>query len=414
MSNTPAPLQQYGFGAFGFLMGYQAAVVGSVQTIPVLTPWIAQSLPALQGLIGFFVSWVILSALMCAGAVAAILRQSEAVRAGAISLAVMAFGLSLITFSETFVSFAVAGLCIGVGYAVVNPVGSQIVAGLGQQSRNNVLFSIKQSSVSIGAGGVGLLLPWVADWAGWHAAVGCMVLVSITLVAIGWQVKPALHASLAGRPRLSLRDLIPISAIKPFVAHPEGKPLAFASMTLSLTQYGTMAIYVVWLWGSLDVAPETAGQMFFVAMAGAILGRLVWGYLADLSRPAVILQMQMLTGAMSALIMAWLPSDIWHGWLWLFSAFLGFVPMSWSGILLSEVTRAGMQTKDPRAGIIAMTSGVVVLFYLGGLTGPALLSLVYLTFGSYSPGFVLFAGLFLTSWILYRQGRRAASARQAG
>lgn len=401
MSDRPAALQSYGLSAFGFLILYQATVVGSVQTIPVLTPWIAQSLPSLQGLIGLFVSWVILAALLCSGFVAAMLRHFEAVRAGLMSAVVMALGLVTITFSESFISFVAAGFCIGLAYAVVNPVGSQIVAGLGQDGRNNVLFSIKQSSVSIGAGSVGLLLPWAAQWLGWHLAIGFMVLVSTVVVGIGWVVRPRSVTVTFERPRVGLRDLIPLSAVVAFIRHPEGKRLAFASMTFALTQYGTMAVYVVWLWGSLQIDPETAGQLFFVAMAGGICGRLFWGYWADLRKPAQVLKLQMGAGVVCALVMAALPQGTPMIWLWVFSALLGFIPMSWSGILLSEVTRAGKVADDPRKGIIAMTSGVVVLFYMGGLTGPAILSAVYLLTGSFRLGFVIFSILFAISLWLY-------------
>ena len=401
MNKAPGALQPYGLSAFGFLILYQASVVGSVQTIPVLTPWIAQSLPALQGMIGFFVSWVILAALLCSGFVAVALHRAEAVRAGFVSIVVMAGGLAAITFSESFLSFVFAGFCIGLSYAVVNPVGSQIVAGLGKDGRNNVLFSIKQSSVSIGAGGAGLLLPPAADWLGWHWAIGFMVVVTTVIAWFGWLARPRDVTIKFNRARISLRDLIPFSAVVAFVKHPEGKRLAFASMTLSLTQYGTMAVYVVWLWGSLHVEAEVAGQMFFVAMMGGIAGRLFWGYLADLSQPARILKLQMTTGAVGALAMAFMPSTIEHVWLWIFSAVLGFVPMSWSGILLSEVTRAGKSASDARQGIITMTSGVVVLFYMGGLTGPAIMSAVYLLTESFRLGFAIFAVLFVVSLLLY-------------
>ena len=393
---------KYKLGAFGFLILYQAVLIGSIQTVPILTPWISEELPALEGLIGLFVSWVVLSALLCSGLIIVMLRRVEAVRGALISLMTVILGLAVLIISEGIFGFLIAGFLLGLSYSALNPIGSQIVSSMGEPRRSNFLFSIKQSSVSIGAGTAGLLLPPLAALTSWHISLGSIIVLALLVIAFGILMRPSVTpVSRVTNYPLRLADLLPLSGFLLFVRNPEGKRLAFASMTFALAQYGIMAVYVVWASGSLKLDAGMAGLLFFVVMMAGIFGRVFWGYVADFVNPSRVLVLQLASASLCSLFMAIAPTGVDIVLLFGFSGILGFVAMSWSGILLSEVARVGSSMGDPRQGIIDMTSGVQVLFYIGGLIGPSLLSIVYLNTGSFSLGYIIISMLFVISIWFY-------------
>ncbi|MDB4022080.1 hypothetical protein N8348_02590 [Litorivicinus sp.] len=162
-----------------------------------------------------------------------------------------------------------------------------------------------------------------------------------------------------------------------------------------------MEVYVVWASGSLKLDAGMAGLLFFVVMMAGIFGRVFWGYVADFVNPSRVLVLQLASASLCSLFMTIAPIGVDIVLLFGFSGILGFVAMSWSGILLSEVARVGSSMGDPRQGIIDMTSGVQVLFYIGGLIGPSLLSIVYLSTGSFSLGYIISSMLFVISIWFY-------------
>ena len=89
-----------------------------------------------------------------------------------------------------------------------------------------------------------------------------------------------------------------------------------------------------------------------------------------------------------------LNSDWSHISIAVMSLVLGLGPMGWSGLLLAEIARIGNQTGG-LSGVVTATSVNMIFAYMGGLLGPALLSLSAFFYDSY-----IFALLFLCIFLL--------------
>lgn len=332
-----------------------------------------------------------------------LLKRIGAITGAILSLWLLAIGITGLIFIKEITLFLLAGFFIGLAYSLVTPVGSQIISDLGDTRRSNFLFSIKQSSVSIGAGGAGLALPFLSNHFGWHLALTSILFLVVAMLLTGYSIKSGEPKSINVRnEHFSYRELLPISGLFVFLRHPLGKRLALASLVFALGQYGIMAIFVVWVWDQLDLGASLATQLFLVVMSFGIFGRVFWGYIADKIGAKSVLTLQLLFSCLCCIFMGLLPKHPNLILLLLFSASLGFIAMSWSGLLLSEVTRAGNMQKNRSMGVIEMTAGVQILFYAGGLLGPSLLSSSYILTGSFQSGHFLIAALFGVSLVAYQ------------
>lgn len=188
-----------------------------------------------------------------------------------------------------------------------------------------------------------------------------------------------------------MRLALPLAPVRRLLQDPAQRGLAVATFAFSMAQFGFMSVYVTMLWRQAELSPEGAAFMLSLAMIASVAGRLFWGWRADSGgRPRRVLAALAASGAVTLVLMLTL-SPAWPWWvIAAVSAALGFGPMGWSGVLLAEVARAGV-ARDGLRGVLTATAGSMVFAYLGGLAGPALLSLSALALGGYAAGIALLA-----------------------
>lgn len=389
----------------GFVLAYQTAIVGMGQTAPVLAPVAAAEIGVDAANVGYFTAIVFGTALFSSNGVAGLMARLGSFVGSAASLLTAALGVLCVAFAESVWMIVLGAMLIGVGYGPVNPLGSRVLMRVAPAGRRNLIFSIKQSSVSIGGAVAGVVLPALALGFGWRAAVAATGVFALIVVGFAFPTRAAVGDD--AEAGASIRFIGPLKVAAAVIAEAELRSVAAAAFSFSMMQFGFMSIYVTLLWGWLDIAPAVAAAMLSVSLIASIAGRIFWGWRADGNPPLILLGLAW-CGAVSLMLML-LMSPEWPLFATtLFSAALGFGAMSWSGVLLSEVARIGAARKDP-AGTLRATAGTMVFAYLGGLLGPAMLSLSAALFGGYSAGVVAIAACMAATGIALAPNARKTS-----
>lgn len=377
----------------GYVLIYQTAVVAAVQTAPVLAPFAALGLGLDVRHIGLLTAVVFAAALLSSTGTAGIVARVGSFPGAALSLAAVAAGAAALASAQGPAGLVLGAALIGIGYGPVNPIGSRVLSRVAAGPRRNLVFSFKQSSVAIGGAAAGLALPAVALATDWRTAALCAAGFALAMAALAWPARAVLGAD--GDRGASMRLALPLAPVRRLLADPAQRGLAVGVFAFSMAQFGFMSVYVAMLWRRAELSPEGAAFMLSLAMIASVAGRLLWGWVADaLGRPRRVLAGLAWSGAATLLLML----TLGPAWPWtavaVASLALGFGPMGWSGVLLAEVARAG-DAREGLRGVLTATAGSMVFAYLGGLVGPAALSLSALATGGYSAGILFLAAAFV-------------------
>jgi MFS family permease len=165
---------------------------------------------------------------------------------------------------------------------------------------------------------------------------------------------------------------------------PSLRALAFACLAFNGLQTVMTAYFVVYL-TTIGYTPVAAGFLFSVAVAVAVPGRVVWGWLgSSYVSPKTIMAGLALGMALSVVLLALCDA----GWPTLFvglaACLLSATALSWHGILLAETARAAPE--GMRGGV---TGGVLSFGQVGALGLPLMYSGLLDTTGSYGIGFIV-------------------------
>jgi MFS family permease len=158
--------------------------------------------------------------------------------------------------------------------------------------------------------------------------------------------------------------------------------LSFACLAFNGLQAVVTAYFVVYL-TTIGYTPVAAGFVFSVAVAVAVPGRIVWGWLgSSYVSPRMVMAGLALGMAGSVALLAL--SDA--GWptllVGLIACVLSATALSWHGILLAETARAAPE--GMRGGV---TGGVLSFGQVGALVLPLIFSGLLDLTGRYGIGF---------------------------
>lgn len=372
----------------GFVLTFQVGIVAASQTLPVLAPFVVTELDIDVAHVGYFTTIVFAAALISSNGLAGMMSRYGSFVGSAMALAAAAVGVVSVAAAQSIWLIVLGAILIGFGYGPVNPVGSRVLMRVATPRRQNLIFSLKQSSVAVAGAVAGAALPALALGYGWRAAVLAVAVFTLAVAALAFPVRRALGDD--AEAEASIRFVGPFAVAATVLRRPELRTMALAVFSFSMMQFGFMSIYVTYLWTSLDMTPALAAAMLSVSLFASIAGRIFWGWRADAGAPRSVLRGLAWAGAASFFLMLAMSP----GWPLVataaFSVALGFGAMSWSGVLLSEVARIGAETGGS-TGTLRATSGIMVFAYLGGLLGPALLS-ASASFGGYRAGLAIIGG----------------------
>jgi MFS family permease len=146
--------------------GAQALATLAVFVLPVLAPAAAPDLGVPARWIGYQVAAVYLPAALVSALAGGALRRFGPARTTQAALAAAAAGCLALALGG-LPGAAVGSALVGLGYGLTNPAASQVLGRLAPPARRNLVFSVKQSGVPLGAALAGWRSPrWRSSWAG--------------------------------------------------------------------------------------------------------------------------------------------------------------------------------------------------------------------------------------------------------
>ncbi|CAN7772891.1 MFS transporter [Variovorax sp. LjRoot290] len=377
----------------------QALVSMAALMVPVLGPRIVGDLQLPGAVLGYYVALVYLAAVP--GSVLggdAVLRYGP-VRVSQASLVLCAGGLLLVASGIWWLG-CIGALLIGLGYGPVTPASSHMLALAAPSGHRGLVFSIKQTGVPLGGALAGFVGPRVAEPSGWSMAlvVGAIFCVVCAMLAQWWrspndddrQPSHPMGLCVFSEMALLLKTSTPL------------RTLAIAAFFFSMFQLSLSTYLVTYMHQGFGYSLVMAGFMMSMAQGAGIVGRLVWGYVADhlLRGPRLLLVLGAVM-TVGCLAMAALPRDWSQGALLCVVVLVSACALGWNGFFLAEVARQAPPGMASRA-----TGAILSCLFAGVVIGPPFFGSLASATGNYSLAFVVIAIAPLISTLtLFRRAR---------
>jgi sugar phosphate permease len=236
----------------------------------------------------------------------------------------------------------------------------------------------------------GLVGPTAAIAFGWQAVLWSAAACSVMAAAAAQPGRAVLDRR---RGSASGPTSLPWRALASVVTTPSLRWIALSSLCFSSIQMCVVAFLVVLLVEDLHYDLVTAGVILGMVQIAGALGRIVWGYVADMVHDGlgVLLGLALIMTAAAAVVAvggAGLPA-------WVSIAtfiLLGASAVGWNGVYMSEVARL-----SPAKSVGATTGASLFFTFSGVLIGPTLFSSIHAVIGSYLASYALLVGIGLVS-----------------
>ncbi|MBI5578715.1 MAG: MFS transporter [Deltaproteobacteria bacterium] len=358
----------------------QASVSMSAVAIPVFMPVAAGELNIPPSYVGIFMSLIYLAATAFAPVSGYFIDRFGPICVSQFCLILCALGLG--AFSIPAIPMMIIGaLIMGIGYGPVTPASSHLLVRTTPFSMMSVVFSIKQTGVPIGGAMAGAIVPHLVIFCGWKMSALVVGALSLILSISLHHYRKQFDTERSKLSRLSWKNVM--ESIKMTVVHPELRYIVIASFFFSTMQLCLVSFIVTYLIEDVQMTLIQAGILLATAQAGGIIGRIVWGALADRCvKPRLmlgILGIAMTAGALSSAAF----SLQWPFFAVLIvCALFGAAAIGWNGVFLAEVARVA------KPELTAMATGGSLFFTFAGiLVGLPAFSLIVEKSGSYPLGF---------------------------
>jgi fucose permease len=272
------------------------------------------------------------------------------------------------------------------GYGPITPASSHVLAKTAPPEKMALTFSIKQTGVPAGTALAGLVVPPMAIAFGWHAAVLAVAAACAVLALVVQPLRARLDADRDRRARMSFRQLV--AGLKLVLASPPLRTMAAVSFVYAGMQMCTSSFIVAYLTEEIGLSLVVAGLGLTTANAAGVVGRIVWGAIADrwVSPRAALAWLGWLMAAASVLVALF--SGAWPlAAMLIVAASLGATAIGWNGIYLAEVARLA---PSGQAGLA--TGGCLFFTFVGVVVCPFLFGVLQRASGSYAACFVAAAG----------------------
>jgi MFS family permease len=195
--------------------------------------------------------------------------------------------------------------------------------------------------------------------------------------------------------------------IRLVVSQPQLAQLTLFSFVFSAVQMCLATYLVTYLHSALGYSLVVAGVVLSTAQVGGVVGRVLWGYLADrwLGPRRMLAALALLMALCCAITAALNVGGPLLPVLVLMAAF-GASATGWNGVYLAEVARMA-----PAGQASAATGGALSVTFLGVVLGPVLFGMLSGAFDSYRAGYLALAlPAAACAWQLLRGKRPTAGA----
>ena len=323
-----------------------------------------------------------------------------ALRMSQVSLAALAAGSALATLG-TPLMLILSAIVSGSASALSTPASSHLLGRCSPPRYMPLVFSIKQTAVPAGMLLCGVLGPLLAQSVGWRGTMLASAAASGLFVLMLQPLRRMFDDDRLPGHKVRLTDFR--DTLYTVLHVPDLRALSFACLAFNGVQAVVTAYFVVYL-TTIGYTEVAAGFVFSAAVAVAVPGRIVWGWLGSGIVPPRVMMAALALGMAGSVTLLGLAAGSWPNVLVaLIAGVLSATALSWHGIVLSEAARAA---PEGRRG--AVTGGVLSFGQLGGLAEPLMFSALLALTGSYGPGFIA-CGIpaLLIGVMLLRQGAAA-------
>jgi MFS family permease len=363
-------------------MFFQQTFVALGRALPaVIAPAIISDLRLNAAWVGIYFGLTAAASLVAQLGCGSFIVRHGALRMSQISLVMLAGGTALAALG-TPVALVLSAIITGAGGAVSTPASSHLLSRVASPRYLPLVFSIKQTAVPAGMLLAGAFGPLLTEWKDWRFTM----LLSAALCAIFVLMLQPLR-------RIFDDDRDPTRAFRlsdfkatltTVLATRELRALSFACLAFNGMQATITAYFVVYL-TTIGYTPVAAGFLFSVAVAVAVPGRIIWGWLGSSYVTPRTMMAALALGMAGSVALLALCGPTWPTLLvGLVSCALSATALSWHGILLAETARAAPD--GMRGGV---TGGVLAFGQIGALALPLIYSGLLDWTGSYGIGLVV-------------------------
>ena len=380
-------------------LAIQAMVSMAMLSVPAIAPAFALRLGVPVSLLGIYVAILYIGAMTASLLSGQMVRRHGAIRVSQAGLAACALGLALVMLPSVPI-VALGALLIGLGYGPITPASSHLLALNTPAHRAGLVFSIKQTGVPLGGMLAGVVAPPLALRAGVEAAIGVVILFCVISAWLGQPLRQQHDADRKPDAPLQLTGLMrPLAMV---LGDSGLRRLAATSFVFSGVQLCLAGYLVTYLHNELGFSLVQAGIALSVAQVGGVVGRIIWGHIADrflgAIRTLIALALMM---AASTVLTGLLSEQAPLLLVLLLVAAFGASATGWNGVYLASVARLAP------AGMAGMaTGGSLSVTFLGTLLLPAAFGLLSEVTGSFAAGYTLLSlPILLCSLVLLRAWR---------
>jgi len=371
------------WGILALIMAAQTMANVGPLGIPSIAPLIRENLGLSMAQAGSFLSAYYIGASLMSLPAGWMADRWGVLTTMVLGQAVIAAGLYTVAGTGSFPVLMVIMACAGAGYGMLNPTTAKAVMAWFPQRQRATVVGLKQVGLPLGGAVGAMLMPPLALWFGWRAAVILPASLVAVLGALTWLLyrDPPARADSAGASTgasslaavLGNRDLWLVS----------GSTLVFAGM-----QTVWMSFLVLYLTEVLRLSLVQAGRYLVMAQVTGMAGRVIFGMLSDRlfgGRRRIVLVIAGAGSTVCSLVMAGTGPGTSTWVLAPLALAFGFFGIGWNGVqhtLMAELV-------GPRGAGTAIGLGLAISS-LGVTVCPPLFGLAVERVGSFG---VVWAGL---------------------
>lgn len=382
-----APGEARAAPAFAFLLAVllTAQTLGTMATtmLPAAAPKVAATYGVDSSAIGYQIS--LLAAAML---VSLVFGGNLSVRWGACRVTQAALGLvaagALVAVLPHVAFVFLSAIPLGLGYGLMTPSASHLLARFTPAKNRNLIFSLKQTGVPLGGIFAALIMPAVAVHLSWQWALAGTALALVMLIALLQRGREFWDND---RDPAFTVAVNPFGGIAAVWANPALRLLSISGGCFVIVQICISTFTVVFYAEEIGIGLILAGVVLMASQAGGVIGRVFWGWLADVTGDCFAV-LAVLAGVM--LVAALLCLAVSPAWPIAASSALflvfGSTASGWNGAFLAEVARL-----SPRHAVSSATGGSLFFVNVGKMLGPIAFANAYLAAGSYAAAFALLA-----------------------
>lgn len=372
------------WSAIGATLFIQTVTVLTLFVPPVLAPVAAADLGVPPASIGLFISVIYAGAMLSGLVGGAVVTRYGAIRVAQLSLVVSAIGFAVCLGTLPAV-ILLGAFIVGLAQGVTNPLSAHVLARATPPNMLAMAFSIKQSGVPLGGMLAGALTPWLLVLNGWRFTVLEVVVLSMLTALLIEPLRKRFDDDREPDAPIRFKGLL--GSIGLVFANARVVQLAAMSFVYAGTQQIMAAFLVSYLHLQLGWSLVSAGLLFAIAQVAGVVGRVLWGIVADRwCPPRLLLALLGLVMALACAMTA-MADNTWPFWaLASLCVAYGGTASSWNGVYFAEVARLA-----PSGRVGDLTGGAQFVTFSGNVIIPPVVGAFIAAQGSYASGFGAFA-----------------------